>query len=100
MLKISEGKRGQQTITLRLEGQVIGPWVNELRQVCELLLSDNSKVKLDLAEVSFADERGVALLVSLKSRGVKLLNATPFVEEQLKAALVGRVTPCAPAGAG
>ena len=89
MLKISEGKRAKQTITLRLEGRVVGPWVSELRQICEPLVSDGSKLTLDLREVVFADEDGVALLASLRSRGTKLLNATPFVEEQLKSAAKG-----------
>lgn len=86
MLKISEGKATKQTVLLRLEGRVVGPWVGELRQICEPLVSDGSKLALDLSEVSFADENGVALLSSLKGRGTKLLNATPFVEEQLKLA--------------
>jgi anti-anti-sigma regulatory factor len=86
MLKISEGKTTKQTLTLQLEGRVVGPWVGELRQICESLLSDGSNLVLDLAEVTFADECGTALLTSLGSRGVKLLNALPFVEEQLKTA--------------
>ncbi|TAL06786.1 MAG: STAS domain-containing protein [Verrucomicrobia bacterium] len=86
MLKISEGKRAKQTVMLRLEGRVVGPWVSELRQICDPLVSDGSKLALDLAEVSFADDSGIALLASLRSHGVKLLNATPFVAEQLKAA--------------
>jgi len=84
MLKISEGKRTNQTTTLRLEGRVIGPWVGELGQVCELLLKDGRRLALDLAEVGFADEHGLTLLGSLKRRGARLLNASPFVEEQLK----------------
>lgn len=84
MLKISEGKPGKQSITLRLEGSVVGPWVGELQKICEPLMSDGSKLALDLAEVSFVDESGIPLLASLRSRGAKLLNATPFVEEQLK----------------
>lgn len=71
-------------MTLRLEGRVVGPWVAELRQICESPIRDGSKLILDLAEVSFADDKGVALLSSLRSRGAKLLNATPFVKEQLK----------------
>jgi len=86
MLKISEGTLGKQVITFRLEGRIVGPWVGELRQICEPLMSDGSKMVLDLAEVTFSDENGVALLASLGSRGVKLLNAMPFVEEQLKSA--------------
>ena len=86
MLKISEGKATKQTVLLRLEGRIVGPWVGELRQICEPLVSDGSKLALDLTEVTFADEAGVTLLASLRARGVKLLNAMPFVEEQLKSA--------------
>jgi ABC-type transporter Mla MlaB component len=84
MLKISEGKPGKQSITLRLEGRVVGPWVGELQNFCEPLLSNERQLALDLAEVSFVDESGVPLLANLRARGAKLLNATPFVEEQLK----------------
>jgi len=84
MLKISEGKRAKQAITLRLEGRVVGPWVGELRQICESLLGDSRKLALDMAEVTFADESGLQLMTSLQARGVKLLNATPFVDEQLR----------------
>ena len=93
MLKISEGKTTRQSIKLRLEGRVVGPWVGELRQICEPLLTNGFKLALDLADVSFADHSGVVLLSDLKSRGVKLLNATPFLEEQLKSGLVGRISP-------
>ena len=86
MLKISEGKPAKQITTLRLEGRVVGPWVGELRQISEPLVSDGGKLALDLTEVTFADENGVALLASLGARGVKLLNVMPFVEEQLKSA--------------
>lgn len=84
MLKISEGERSRQTFTLRLEGQVIGPWVQELRQICEPLLGDGTTLALDLADVGFADHGGVSLLWSLQARGAMLLNASPFVAEQLK----------------
>jgi ABC-type transporter Mla MlaB component len=85
MLKISDGKQEKRSLTLRLEGRVVGPWVDELRQICKPLLADKTKLALDLAEVSFADENGVTLLTSLGRRGVKLLRPTPFVAEQLKA---------------
>jgi hypothetical protein len=39
MLKISGLELEDQARTLRLDGQVIGPWVEELRGVCERLLS-------------------------------------------------------------
>lgn len=86
MLKISEIKKANQSVTLQLEGRVVGPWVNELRQICEPLLAEDTRLALDLGEVSFADENGVTLLASLKRRGAKLLRPLPFVAEQLKAA--------------
>lgn len=84
MLKISQAGKANHSVTLKLEGRVVGPWVGELRQVCELVLSEDRKLKLDLAEVSFADADGVVTLTSLKSRGVTVTNCSPFVEEQLK----------------
>ncbi len=85
MLKISKDRKEGQSITLRLEGRVVGPWVGELRQVCDHLLVDDTTLSLDLTDVSFADEPGLATLASLRRRGVKLLHPSPFVSEQLKA---------------
>ena len=84
MLKISQNGKSNHTVTLKLEGRVVGPWVGELRQVCELILSEDRKLKLDLVDVTFADANGVALLSQINSRGVTFTNCSPFVEEQLK----------------
>lgn len=86
MLKISLAGADESTTTLRLEGRIIGPWVDELRQIGELALSEGRGLKLDLADVSFVDEGGLATLTSFKSRGAIVANCSPFVEEQLKAA--------------
>ncbi len=84
MLMISEAGTANLSVTLKLEGRVVGPWVAELRQVCEKLLTEGRALKLDLADVTFADASGVAALSSFKSRGVTFTNCSPFVEEQLK----------------
>lgn len=84
MLKISESQPAKHAITFRLEGRVIGPWVDELQKVCDPLVGSGTKVVLDLTDVSFADPSGTKLLAGLKARGIKLLNATPFLKEQLK----------------
>jgi len=68
---------------LRLEGQIIGPWVDELRRTCDRLLPATA-VTLDLADVSFVERRGVELLRTLGGRGVPLLHCSAFVTEQLK----------------
>ncbi len=84
MLKISQTEKANHSVTLKLEGRLVGEWVGELRQVCETLLTEGRSLKLDLADVTFADASGVAALSSFKSRGVTFSNCSPFVEEQLK----------------
>ena len=84
MLKISEAGKSKHSVTLKLEGRVVGPWVGELLQVCETLLTEGLALKLDLTDVTFADADGVALLSNFQTRGMTLKNTSPFVEEQLR----------------
>ncbi len=83
MLKIViEPKDGVGMV--RAEGQMIGPWVNELRCSCEELASSGMEPIVDLAGVSFVDRQGVDLLRALGNRGVAIVNCSSFVAEQLK----------------
>lgn len=70
---------------MHLEGQVIGPWVEELGQVCEPILAIGAGLSLDLANVSFVSREGVRLLWRLRDERVALLNCSRFVAEQIKA---------------
>lgn len=72
MLRISP-----QGAVLHLEGQVVGPWVDELAKACDQF----RPVALDLTEVTFADHAGVALL---KDLNVRMNGLSPFMEERLK----------------
>jgi hypothetical protein len=71
---------------LTLEGQVIGPWVDELDRVCHQMLDGPIPVVLDLSAISFVSRRGVELLERLHARGVRVAHCSPFVREQIKAA--------------
>ena len=84
MLRISIAKSSSQAFTLRVEGEVKGCWVEELRRSCEQALVGGSRLRLDLADVSFADTCGIALLKNLSSRKVALVNLSLFIGEQLK----------------
>lgn len=84
MLRISCIENGAGPITLRLEGRVAGPWVAELLEACEKVLGEGRRLALDLAEVSFLDPAGAVLLGKVRSRGVQLLQCSPFLKEQLK----------------
>jgi anti-anti-sigma regulatory factor len=84
MLKISEPTANHAAI-LKLEGRLIGPWVSQLRETCEIHLAQEQRLKLDFADVTYADRSGVLLLLNLRANGVELVNCSPFLVEELKA---------------
>jgi ABC-type transporter Mla MlaB component len=84
VLRIAQITSPDATVTLRLEGQVRGPWVEELGSLCDQLLATESALSLDLTDVSFMDRQGVALCRRLRERNVALLHYSPFVAELLK----------------
>jgi ABC-type transporter Mla MlaB component len=84
MLRISEMSQSGAGTALRLEGELMGPWVIEVKKACEPFLGDGHLLTLDLADVSLADRTGIALLRELKHAQVRLENCSPFLAEQLK----------------
>jgi anti-anti-sigma regulatory factor len=84
MLRITPIEGGHQKIVLRLEGRVSGPWVSELGEACQKVLSAGKTLVLNVAEVTFLDRDGIELLMSIQTRGVELAEASMFVAEQLK----------------
>ena len=84
MLKIVPNENPSEVTTLHLEGQVIGPWVEELSRACEPILANGTELYLDLSSVSFVSREGVRLLWKLRDKQVALLHCSGFVAEQLK----------------
>jgi ABC-type transporter Mla MlaB component len=88
MLRISEGATTPAETRLRLDGEVTGRWVDELRRECARALGGGagagSQLVLDIAEVSSVDSAGVALFRELTTRGVTVTNCSPYVAELLK----------------
>jgi hypothetical protein len=85
MLRVTVVESSENAVTLRAEGQIMGPWVDELRTACSLhSFSDEVRLSLELADISFADNAGIALLRELRSRGIGFIHTTPFLAEQLK----------------
>jgi hypothetical protein len=69
---------------LRLEGRLVGEWVEVLRKTwSELARPDGGKAIVDLCEVSFADRDGRALLAELQRSGAELINASEFMRHML-----------------
>jgi len=84
VLRISVISESDQDLQMQLEGNLAGPWVEEVRRLSNEALSKNKSVTLDLAEVWFADWRGVELLRELSDKKVSQLNCSQFIGQQLK----------------
>jgi anti-anti-sigma regulatory factor len=86
VLRIFQSTESDDTVVLKLEGQVRGQWVVELRHLSsELLLTPGTRLVLDLALVSFIDADGLELFRQLSSRHVEVSHCSLFAAQQLKA---------------
>jgi len=90
MLRISEIELNGEAATIRLEGRLVGMLVAEVENVCEKHLSSGYRLRLDLADLSFADRTAIGLLQELRKRGVALTNCSAFLNEELKHAVLPR----------
>lgn len=84
MLRIVEEQATDSSITLRLDGRLVSRWVEVLRSSCEQAFQHGSRLRLDLAGVSFADREGLNLLRQLQAQQVSVINCPPLLREQLK----------------
>jgi ABC-type transporter Mla MlaB component len=83
MLMITRIEESDSIRTLKLEGKLQGPWVEELQTACERAQSPASLVRLDLAAVSFVDTAGVDCLQELIQAGVPIVACSGFVARLL-----------------
>jgi ABC-type transporter Mla MlaB component len=82
MLRITR-RTDADILHLKLEGKLLASWVGE---VLEQLPSQDgalSGLRLDLAQVSFIDAAGQALLKGLLSRGATVSNCSGYISELL-----------------
>src|SRR5579863_1318874 len=72
-----------QRIVLRLEGKLIGPWVTECRRAwlgLETALV-TKRLALDLCDVTFVDDSGVALLHDIyRANRAEMLTGSPLTK--------------------
>jgi anti-anti-sigma regulatory factor len=79
MLRITCIAEDEESATLKLEGWVIGPWVEELRNACERSVARRHTVILDLSEVRFADPQGIRTLKALSRHCVRFVGMSTFL---------------------
>ena len=69
--------------TLKLEGKLLGPWVDELGRTCNEYTANCCGLRIDLQSVTFVDEAGVELLRDLIRRGIRVSACSSLVAELL-----------------
>ena len=71
-------------IRLIVEGKLMGPWVDEFRQVCREATGASPALHLDLSALTFVDSAGTVLLADLIRGGVTIESRSNFVAELLQ----------------
>jgi hypothetical protein len=70
--------------TIKLEGQILAPWVSAVRRACARRGRRPMRRLLDLSCVTYADTAGVRLLHELRRDGVEIVACSGYVRELLK----------------
>jgi anti-anti-sigma regulatory factor len=71
-------------LTVKLEGEILAPWVDAVRDACAKLGRVSRRLRLDLAAVTYADTAGVQLLRELAGQGVEIAACSSFLRALLQ----------------
>lgn len=83
MMRITRIKSRASKPTFKLEGKLVGPWVEEMHRAVNEASAICSQPRLDLSDVTFVDASGVTLLRELIRRGVAITACSGFVAAML-----------------
>jgi ABC-type transporter Mla MlaB component len=83
MLIITRSEGSNLTRTLKLEGELLEPWIVELHSACGESLVTPERVCLDLCYLTFIDAAGARFLASLIRAGARVIGCSGFVAEML-----------------
>jgi hypothetical protein len=84
MLMITHIEGRDMTLTLKLEGKLLEPWIGELQTVCEAFKVPPDRVLLDLGTLTFVDLAGVRFLDRLIRDGARVIACSGFIAELLQ----------------
>lgn len=84
MLRITPLSTRHDVRCLRVEGRLVGDWVQVLQVELEQARTQPSELELDLAGVEFADSEALSLLIEVARRGVKLVACSPLLTSLLE----------------
>ena len=77
MLRITRLSPKGRRVTIKLEGEIVGPWVETARDACTI--RGRRPRSLDLAGVTYVDAAGAQLLRDLRREGVEVAACSIFI---------------------
>jgi anti-anti-sigma regulatory factor len=84
MLRITETSKDEKTVTLKLDGKMVGALVSDLEELCLHYRNEKGKtVVLDFSGVTFIDNKGLTMLRKIKDNRVIMVNYSLFIETLL-----------------
>lgn len=83
MIRISETAVIGGRVSMRVEGRLVGRYVEELRFHCFDLMARQRSLLFDLTGLLFADREGIKLLQSLKASQATFTGCSPLFTAQL-----------------
>ena len=84
MLKITGPSRKNRRLTIKLEGQILAPWVSTLRDLCTKRDRCRKRPVLDLADVTYVDAAGAGLLRAFMHEDIEISACSGFVAESVR----------------
>jgi anti-anti-sigma regulatory factor len=84
VLRLTRTADSHGTKIIKLEGKLVGPWVDEVRKACAAGPDPSSRVNLDLSALVFVDAAGERLLRDLIARGNEVVACSSYVAELLR----------------
>jgi ABC-type transporter Mla MlaB component len=82
MLRITKKVNGQSTL-IKLEGTLREAWLSEVANEVSRINASASNLKLDLSDVTFADQAGIALLGTMLRQGAQIVACSGFISASL-----------------
>lgn len=84
MLRITETSEDKKTVTLKLDGRMVGESASDLEELCLHHRDERGKtVVLDFAGVAFIDNYGLKVLKKIKDNRILIVNYSLFIETLL-----------------
>jgi hypothetical protein len=85
MLRLTRIEGTHPTQTIRLEGKLLQPWVDEVRNACACGTDLAGQTSLDLSALTFVDAAGEELLRKLIGQGIEVVACSSYVADLLRA---------------